>query len=54
VIWQNMKTGEKAPETAYVLVFAPVGTTLHSMVEAIGLATETEDHKYTPSFPRAP
>lgn len=36
VIRQNMKTGEKAPETAYVLVFAPVGTTLHAMVQAIG------------------
>jgi SRSO17 transposase len=36
VIRQNMKTGEKAPETAYVLVFAPVGTTLQKMVEVIG------------------
>jgi SRSO17 transposase len=36
VIRQTMKTGEKAPETAYVLVFAPVGTSLQKMVEAIG------------------
>jgi hypothetical protein len=36
VIRQTMKTGEKAPATAYVLVFAPVGTTLQKMVEVIG------------------
>lgn len=36
VIRQNMETGEKAPDTAYVLVFAPVGTTLQKMVEVIG------------------
>lgn len=36
VIRQTMKTGEKAPETAYVLVFAPVGTSLQKMVEVIG------------------
>ena len=36
VIRQNMETGEKAPDTAYILVFAPVGTTLQHMVEAIG------------------
>jgi hypothetical protein len=36
VIRQSMKIGEKAPETAYILVFAPVGTTLQQMVEVIG------------------
>ncbi len=36
VIRQTMKTGEKAPETAYVLVFAPVGISLQKMVEVIG------------------
>ncbi len=36
VIRQSMETGEKAPDTAYVLVFAPVGTTLQKMVEVIG------------------
>ena len=36
VIRQSLKSGEKSPDTAYILVFAPVGTTLHSMVEAIG------------------
>ena len=36
VIRQNMETGEKAPDTAYILVFAPVGTTLQKMVEVIG------------------
>ena len=36
VIRQSRETGEKAPETAYVLVFAPVGTTLQQMVEVIG------------------
>jgi len=36
VIRQTMKTGEKAPETTYVLVFAPVGTSLQKMVEVIG------------------
>ena len=36
VIRQNREAGEKAPETAYVLVFAPVGTTLQQMVEVIG------------------
>jgi len=36
VIRQNRETGEKAPETAYVLVFAPTGTTLKQMIEVIG------------------
>ena len=36
VIRQNREMGEKAPETAYVLVFAPTGTTLKQMVEVIG------------------
>ncbi len=36
VIRQNMENGEKAPDTAYILVFAPVGTTLQKMVEVIG------------------
>ena len=36
VIRQSRETGEKAPETAYVLVFAPTGTTLKQMVEVIG------------------
>ena len=36
VIRQNRKMGEKAPETAYILVFAPVGTTLQQMVDVIG------------------
>ena len=36
VIRQNMETGEKAPDTAYVLIFAPVGTTIQKMVEVIG------------------
>ncbi len=36
VIRQTMKTGEKAPETTYVLVFAKVCTSLQKMVEVIG------------------
>lgn len=36
VIRQSMETGEKAPDTAYILVFAPAGTTLQKMVEVIG------------------
>jgi len=36
VIRQNIETGEKAPDTSYILVFAPVGTTLQKMVEVIG------------------
>jgi SRSO17 transposase len=36
VIRQSLSTGGKLPEMAYVLVFAPVGTTLQEMVEAIG------------------
>jgi SRSO17 transposase len=36
VIRQNMENGEKAPDTAYILVFAQAGTTLQQMVEAIG------------------
>lgn len=36
VIRQSRETGEKAPETAYVLVFAPTGTTLKQMIEVIG------------------
>jgi SRSO17 transposase len=36
VIRQQRKTGEKAPEIAYVLVFAPTGTTLQKMVKVIG------------------
>jgi SRSO17 transposase len=36
VIRQSMETGEKAPDTAYILVFAPTGTTLQKMVKAIG------------------
>lgn len=36
VIRQSRETGEKAPETAYVLVFALTGTTLKQMVKVIG------------------
>jgi SRSO17 transposase len=36
VIRQSIENGEKDPDTAYVLVFAPVGTSLQKMVEVIG------------------
>jgi hypothetical protein len=36
VIRRSLEAGEKSPDTAYILVFAPVGTTLQKMVEAIG------------------
>jgi SRSO17 transposase len=36
VIRQNRENREKAPDTAYILVFAQAGTTLQQMVEAIG------------------
>jgi SRSO17 transposase len=36
VIRRSLESGEKSPDTAYILVFAPVGTTLQKMVEAIG------------------
>src|SRR5260370_15783384 len=36
VIRQTMKTREKAPATAYVLVFAPMGISLQTIVESFG------------------
>lgn len=36
VIRKSLEVGKKAPDTAYVLVFAPTGTTLKQMVEVIG------------------
>jgi SRSO17 transposase len=36
VIRQKREAGAKSPETAYILVFAPVDTTLQQMVEVIG------------------
>jgi SRSO17 transposase len=36
VVRQSMETGAKSPEVAYILVFAPLGTSLQKMVEIIG------------------
>jgi SRSO17 transposase len=36
VIRQSLETGEKAPDIAYILVFAPEGTSEHLMVNVIG------------------
>src|SRR5438445_924976 len=43
VIRQSRETVEKAPETAYVLVFAPTGITLKKMVEVIGQRWTVEE-----------
>jgi hypothetical protein len=43
VLRQTLEAGEKAPDTAYILVFAPIGTSLQKMVTVIGGRWTVED-----------